>query len=631
MKSAVAFHRIKSMRVTGGFLAGLNLSFSDGLNTVIGARGSGKSSLQELIRFALGVPPGRDDKDPLRRRIDSLIKSTLAGGRVELVIETKEGMTYTVSRAADEAPVVLSAEGTPLPAGSLRAQIFHADIYSQNEIESIAEIPHYQIDLLDNFKAPALREARHQMGETIQKLRTNAVQILPLISEKAQLEGELAQLEAVREKLRSLAKGVGDDIEELNRVHTAKALRDREIKALDHAVAQLTDFQTKLASLIGQYGDRSIGFFADDMRTSTNQTITSEAIDVIRSGIATTEEHMGKAIQALSETTTLAHAVRAKLEQVHVQQEMDYRSVVEKQKARQAQSAERANVEKQLNDLSFKSKRIEDLDLTMKRHRKAREHLLGALSEDRDRRFHIRHAIAEMLNRHLLPSIRIRIEQNADQDEYRKLLESSLRGAGLQYQKVAQSLSTSLTPQELGALVHRNDAASLSRRGNINLEQARKVIQALTSAENLMELEIVDMDDLPQIELSDNGVYKNSAELSTGQKCTAVLPILLFDSANPLLIDQPEDNLDNRYVYECVVDTVRKAKRGRQMIFVTHNPNIPVLGDSEQVIVMQSDGRSGVVQKTGTVDECREEIINLLEGGADAFRLRSERYQTASQ
>ncbi len=60
---------------------------------------------------------------------------------------------------------------------------------------------------------------------------------------------------------------------------------------------------------------------------------------------------------------------------------------------------------------------------------------------------------------------------------------------------------------------------------------------------------------------------------------TAILPILLLDSANPLLIDQPEDNLDNRFIFETVVDSIHKVKTGRQLIFVTHNPNIPVLGD----------------------------------------------------
>jgi len=627
MKNESTFHRIKNLKVTGGFLAGLDLSFSDGLNSVIGPRGSGKSSTQELIRFALGILPGRDEKDQLRRRIDSLTKSNLNGGRVELVIETKDGMTYTVSRATDEAPVLISEEGTPLPVESLHSHIFRADIYSQNQIESIAETPHYQLDLLDKFKETELRSVRLKMEETIRKLRGNAAHILPLISEKVQLEGELSQLDAVKEKLKSLAKGDGQDTEEMNRVHAAKGLRDREIKAVDHARAQLADFNSKLETFVGHYGHQALGFFGEDMQTGANQIITGEAITSVKTGIVAAEQQIKSALKSILEADAAVSAVRIRLEQAHAAQEMEYRKVVEKHQKSQAQSSERAKVEKQHNDLLFKVKRVEELNGAIKKHQNARESLLGDLSEDRDRRFEIRHEVAEMLNGHLLPNIRVQIEQNADQDAYCKLLEESLCNAGLYRQKVALSLSSSLTPQELGDLIRNNEPVLLSRKGNINPDQARKVIQELSNLEKLMELEIVDLDDLPKIELSDNGVYKNSTGLSTGQKCTAILPILLFDSANPLLIDQPEDNLDNRYVYECVVDTVRKVKGGRQLIFVTHNPNIPVLGDSEQVIVMHSDGRSGTIRKTGSVDECREDIINLLEGGADAFRLRSERYK----
>jgi ABC-type lipoprotein export system ATPase subunit len=171
----------------------------------------------------------------------------------------------------------------------------------------------------------------------------------------------------------------------------------------------------------------------------------------------------------------------------------------------------------------------------------------------------------------------------------------------------------------------------LAKRGGINPQQAANVAKELSSLSKLMKLETIDMDDLPRIELCDNGVYKNSADLSTGQKCTAILPILMFDSANPLLIDQPEDNLDNRFVYEAIVASVNEVKDKRQLIFVTHNPNIPVLGDAGLVVVMQSDGRTGKPKLSGSVDDCRDEIINLLEGGADAFRLRSERYELSAQ
>jgi hypothetical protein len=436
----------------------------------------------------------------------------------------------------------------------------------------------------------------------------------------------LTQLEAVKERLKALAMADGQDTEEMNRIHAAKGLRDREMKALDYAREQIEEFSTKLATYIGHYRQQIIGFFGEEMNEGVNKVVTSEATTAVKAGIAAAEAKIRGAIEALDITNTKLEAIRSQLLQAHNTQELEFRKVIEKQQQNQAQSVERAKIEKQLNDLLFKSKRIEEIGQQIRLHQQSRDRLLATLSEHRDRRFEIRSKVAEMLNHDLSPTIRITVAQNADQEEYRKLLETHLRGASVQHSRVAQALSGSLTPEELGELIRRAEPQLLVMKGNINPDQARKIIPELASPERLMELEIVDLDDLPKIELNDNGVYKNSAGLSTGQKCTAILPILLFDSANPLLVDQPEDNLDNRYVYECVVESVKKVKTKRQLIFVTHNPNIPVLGDAELVIVMQSDGSQGGVRKSGTVDECKLEIVNLLEGGADAFRLRGERY-----
>ena len=79
----------------------------------------------------------------------------------------------------------------------------------------------------------------------------------------------------------------------------------------------------------------------------------------------------------------------------------------------------------------------------------------------------------------------------------------------------------------------------------------------------------MELGDEPFIELKDGADYKNSADLSTGQRCTVILPILLLESERPLLIDQPEDNLDNAFVYDTIVKSLRDAKGGRQLIFVT--------------------------------------------------------------
>lgn len=152
-----------------------------------------------------------------------------------------------------------------------------------------------------------------------------------------------------------------------------------------------------------------------------------------------------------------------------------------------------------------------------------------------------------------------------------------------------------------------------------------RVVEALDGTERLYQIETVELEDQPRIELLD-GQYKDTLQLSTGQRCTAILPILLLESDRPLLIDQPEDNLDNKFVFDTVVQSVRKVKQTRQLIFITHNPNIPVLGDADRVFVIGSDGQHGVIEKAGTVDDLKDEIETLLEGGKKAFLLRKRRY-----
>ena len=627
MNTHPSFHRIKRLQVTGGFLIGLDIHFHDGLNGIIGPRGTGKSSVLELARYSLDIMPGREG-DPLRRRIVSVIEHNLGGGRVEVTIETKDGLTYIVSRAAGEEPILLDPERKPLPVEFSSSQLFGADVYSQNQIESIAETPHYQLDLIDGFEEEKLHAIQQRLETTLRDLRANATHILPLMTEKETLEAALSQIDMIKEKLKGYASIEGQDSEEVNRAHLLKSLRDRENKALAYASDATAQQSDSIKELMGRCEAGVMAFFTEDMLTGPNGRMISDAVASLRAAIRSSEKSLAAAAQGLD--AALLELVRAKgaIEQAHVPQEMAFRAVIEKQQQNQAQSVERAKLEKQQNDLLFKQRRHEEVVSQLKTLKNRRDELLARLSEERDMRFKVRDSVAERLNARLKPHIRVSIAQNADPDDYRKFLENNLRGLGIQQNRVAASISKAISPQELGELVQAGEAASLARRGGINVQQSGSVIKAFNSEERLMDLQILDMDDYPSIELCDNGVYKPSTGLSTGQKCTAILPLLMFDSVNPLLIDQPEDNLDNRFVYEAIVSSVNDVKHMRQLIFVTHNPNIPVLGDASKVVVMQSDGRTGSARLEGNVDECRAEIINLLEGGADAFRLRSERYQT---
>ena len=114
--------------------------------------------------------------------------------------------------------------------------------------------------------------------------------------------------------------------------------------------------------------------------------------------------------------------------------------------------------------------------------------------------------------------------------------------------------------------------------------------------------------------------------LSIGQKCTAVLNLLLLSRDDPLIIDQPEDNLDNAFIANRIVQDLRKFKTNRQFLFATHNANIPVFGDAELIAVLESSKDVGSV-KAGSIDklEIREKAAEILEGGKAAFETAQEK------
>lgn len=131
-------------------------------------------------------------------------------------------------------------------------------------------------------------------------------------------------------------------------------------------------------------------------------------------------------------------------------------------------------------------------------------------------------------------------------------------------------------------------------------------------------------------------LYKEVGVLSLGQKVVAMLDFLLAYSDyskdfRPLIIDQPEDNLDNRYIYRHLVQQFRDVKAQRQIILATHNATIVTNSMTDQVVIMESDGVNGWIESQGYVSEkyIKNHIINQLEGGKDSFKHKMSIYETA--
>ncbi|HOQ86483.1 MAG TPA: AAA family ATPase, partial [Phycisphaerae bacterium] len=602
MSDSKRFHRLKSMSVVGGFLDGMSIDFADGLNCLIGARGTGKTTVLEFIRYALDAMPA---DGPARKRVEALIEGNLAGGRIEVAIQNRDGLAYIVSRSAGEAPVVLDVNRAPTEINIRTSGLFNVDICSQNEVEAVADEAGSQLSLIDNFQANRIAAIDHRIRSLVADLDSNASKIIPLRQKIETVTEALRALPDVTEQLKAYAEEGGDDAQAINKAHELKALRDRERRAAEAIQSRLGEVYRSVETSVGRIGSQLAATITDEMLSGPNGQLIVE----LRDGIQGCREDVDRLLQQAMDRIEAEgrHVVEltGKLDLVHKQQDMAFHELIEKHKEAQGKAAERARLERVRNDLKAKERERAQLVEQMQALSEERTRLLQALSELRDQRYELRKQIVEQINAALSPSIRVSLMQYGDSRQYQQLLEEALRGNRLQQCVVARKIVAALSPVDLAEIIKQRDAQTLVDKAELNPDQADKVIAALVGSRALFDLETVELIDRPKIELNDNGTFKETAELSTGQKCTAILPILLLDSENPLLIDQPEDNLDNRFVFESIVGTIGAIKRRRQLIFVTHNPNIPVLGEADRVFVMDSDGTTARRVNAGSVDDCK--------------------------
>lgn len=620
------FHRIKSFSILGGFLDGLGLNFNAGLNCLIGHRGTGKTTVLEFVRYALDAFPNGEKGIASRKRVESLVKNNLGDGRIRLTIETKDGLEYIIDRTASGDPMVLNADGTPTDISINSGGIFNADIFSQNEVENIADNPQSQLSLIDNFRAADISEINAQIAMLKSHLQANANEIIPIQKNLTGLAEELNTLPGIEAKIAALAGPKDENTAHVNKAHTDRALREREQQTL-----------TELSELLGKYTDwfgSNGGKFTRQVNNIITQDIMQGSNGQIFQDIQVELVALGDHLDALYNQVTSAiqsqqHSLeenRQKLSQIHDQQELAFRDLITKHTQAQGVATERANWEKKRNDLLVKKRKSQQFQEQLQQLQTKRTELMGQLQAMYNQRFDIRKVVAQWITENVSSPIRVQVDQFGDRSEYQNLLRDSLKNIGVQQGVVAKKIADLLPPSELVSILETGTAEDLQNGAELSSSQAQKVFGALKSSDTFMTLDVVELADLPQIELKDGDEFKNSLTLSTGQKCTTILPILLLDSDNPLLVDQPEDNLDNRFIYDTVVDSIRRVHNRRQIILITHNPNIPVLGEASRVFVLTSNGQHARILNHGNVDDCKEEIINLLEGGRDAFVQRKQRY-----
>ena len=245
-----------------------------------------------------------------------------------------------------------------------------------------------------------------------------------------------------------------------------------------------------------------------------------------------------------------------------------------------------------------------------------------------DEIYSLRVVEVDRINQSYHKKVLLTLTQSSHAGGYRELLARLLDKSRLRSQdEIADQIAAKIPPQELVDIVEAADSQRLSMVLERDLGQMARLVGYLVDNPSLYEVETQIFDDVLDITLFDEGTPKRVDQLSKGQKATAMLPLILREAEYPLIFDQPEDDLDNRFIFETLVERIRDLKLKRQLIFVTHNANIPVLGDAERVIVMhmQNPTQTGMPD-VGNIDAVKDKILNLLEGGAEAFNLRQAKY-----
>lgn len=616
---------LESIEINGGFLPGFSLTLPRGLTCIIGPRGSGKSTLVEAIRYGLAGITGAP-----KVRVD-LVNGNLGKATLRLRTASDDGVTrYVIRRAHKQSPSVTTSDGKPLSVDLDRGTLLPLDGYSASEIETIAdELGERRRALLDELVGEELRKLDLKLADSGRSLASNADRIRSVRETLGDLAEHIEELGDARAKRSALPpptkSGIGA---ELAAAAQQQAKNEEETSNVEMALSAILELRAAISSAI-ESGKRS-GMLDLVVDGSANETLTEGIQDALRSGLTGLKLGLKETLRRLDEIREHITSIQRELETAQLEQRAESTRLQEKDAVESQVVSERSVVEQQ----------IRNLDRLEQSHSRAKAQLEALLEERkglkanylsmRDQISTLRESVAAGLETDLGEKVRMRVLRSADDIAYTQVLTEGLRGAGVRNHDTILRNLQRLRPEQLAQIILDDDIEELEQQISLSRDRATKVLNTFREKIDPLKLEVVPIEDRVHVELnvgsSSEPNFKDASKLSKGQKCTALLPLLIARRNVPIVIDQPEDNLDNHFIYETIVDTIVRAREERQMIFVTHNANIPVLGEADLVVVLNSDGKEGFVEREGTLDDCRDQIIDLLEGGREAFELRRQRY-----
>lgn len=619
------YSRIDRIVFKRGYLSDVELELSPNLNAIVGGRGTGKSTVIEAIRYVLETPPvSTDARNVHNEIINENFAKEKAGIEITVTSFQHGCEQFLISRLHGSPVTVANAEGHVLPL-SPRDLLPNVEIFGQNELLAIVKDEHAKAKLLGRF-LPEDGLAQAELAKLLQRLHSNREELDRTEQRLSQVDEQLQQLPALEEKVKSLEKlGLKAELAQVKdregrRAHVAelagqlRALTDAadafraDIDAVQVSVPSPHPPLEPLAQLAAVVA-KAKGDINATAATGREVLIAANAaFETLRGGLLADLEAEENAFYATVDSLAVYKGKKA------VELATEYKRLAGDVAKLAPLGAQRT---------AFDSRRQ---TLTAERAT-----LLQRLAGARSSRWTALGKGVKQLNRRLERQLRIDFEPERVRQPLTQFL-LNCRLPGVAEKKLAWI--DEVETMSVATLVERISQGSEALLAVYKAAGMQKSVAdalaglPLATIRRLEELELPERIELLLNVSREGEAFREVGRLSTGQQCTAVLHLLLLDNRDPLVIDQPEDNLDNAFIAEHIVNELRASKTRRQYLFATHNANIPVFGDAEWIGVLQEEDGHAKLVAAGSIDlpEVKELAANILEGGREAFNRRREKY-----
>ena len=625
--------RLRSMAISGsGFLGNLTISWNQDLNVIMGGKSAGKSAVLECLRYVFAVTPRSDQSQR-----EELVRHALGSdGKVEVILDRPlQGgkiRQYRIARAWGEEPrsfQVNPEKPLSVSPSELLSPNGGITIFGHREIYTVSGNEAHRLALFDELLGEEALRSADSVAKAVASVTANAKAILDLQAKLAKREEYCQRLKKIDEEIeiqkRGAAKGVkggvdrrgaGESLQNATNV-VRRVLAESDQRRLN----LLASLETAHRSLLdAQNADTAI--FQEAAKALA---VLQESLKVVLDDETTLFE------QAVQSLTRLNMRWQEKLRHLEKESKRVERDVP-KEELDHDPLVKLTEEGTSLSSLIAGFNGIED---RLKQLRQNRKRLLQQIRDSRDAQHGLRKERADAVAKSLHDRLHLQVELKGQKGSYKERLSPLLKGSNLSPNAIDKLVGADATDGLALSEAVQGGSKEVQKRFGLEPEAAERLIHWLTAQESrLFELETLIPEDALRFELKIGGQYRPLDYLSKNQGAAAVL-LFLFGLRNRILIiDQPEDYLEDRFAHEEMLQLLREQKGLRnqspesQVILATNDATIPVMADAELVIPLEVRENRAYIVNRASIDHraIREIIKTTMQGGGEAFQQRAEKY-----